>query len=81
MVPSLSLGLRSVTSGPAPASLIERAGDARTVSSTRRVGLEWKPVQSRVFFRGGLGVRLSGDDRVTMRLRAGTFGLYMKSSF
>ena len=53
----------------------------RDPSSTRRVGLEWKPVQSRVFVRGGLGVRLVGDDQLTMKLRAGQIGLYMKSSF
>ena len=48
-------------------------------SSTRRVGLEWKPAQSSVFVRGG--VRLTGDDRVTMRLRSGRVGVYMKSTF
>jgi len=79
--PSLSIGLRSATAGPPPNSLIERAADGATPSSTRRVGLEWKPAQSRVFVRGGLGVRLVGDDQVTMKLRAGQIGLYMKSSF
>jgi len=80
-LPSLSIGLRSATPGPPPNSLIERAADGAPPSSTRRVGLEWKPVQSRVFVRGGLGVRLVGDDQVTMKLRAGQIGLYMKSSF
>ena len=82
-VPSLSVGVRSVAPGPAPASLIERSGlvDAGQASPSRRVGLEWKPAQSRVFIRGGLGVRLAGDDRVTMKLRAGQVGLYMRRTF
>jgi len=80
-LPSLSIGLRSATAGPPPNSLIERAGDGVTASSTRRVGLEWKPVQSNVFVRGGLGLRLVGDDQLTMKLRAGQIGLYMKGSF
>jgi len=81
-VPSLSVGLRSTTAGPPASSLIERAGDGATPpASTRRVGLEWKPVQSRVFVRGGLGLRLSGDDQVTMKLRSGRVGIYMKSTF
>ena len=81
-MPSLSVGLRSTTAGPAASSLIERAGEAAPApSSTRRVGLEWKPVQSRVFVRGGLGLRLSGDDQVTMKLRSGRVGIYMKSTF
>jgi hypothetical protein len=81
-LPSLSVGLRSTTAGPPPNSLIERATDVQTpATSTKRVGLEWKPVQSRVFVRGGLGLRLSGDDQVTMKLRSGRVGLYMKSTF
>ena len=79
-LPSLSIGLRSDTAGATPNSLIARAsGDAATPTSTRRVGLEWKPAQSSIFVRGG--VRLTGDDRVTMRLRSGRVGVYMKSTF
>ena len=79
-LPSLSVGLRSDTAGPPPSSLIERArAEATTPSSTRRVGLEWKPAQSSVFVRGGL--RLTGDDRVTMRVKSGRVGVYMKSTF
>ena len=81
-VPTLSVGLRSTTAGATPNSLIERATDAATPpSSTRRVGLEWKPTPSRVFVRGGLGLRLSGDDQVTMKIRSGRVGIYMKSTF
>ena len=79
-VPSLSVGLRS-ESGAAPASsLIARAtAEGTAPTSTQRVGLEWKPAQSSVFVRGG--VRLTGDDRVTMRLKGGRVGVYMKSTF
>ena len=81
-VPSLSVGLRSTTAGAPASSLIERATDAATPpTSTQRVGLEWKPVQSRVFVRGGLGLRLSGNDQVTMKLKSGRVGIYMKSTF
>jgi hypothetical protein len=81
-VPSLSVGLRSTSAGAPASSLIERATEgAAPPASTRRVGLEWKPVQSRVFVRGGLGLRLSGDDQVTMKLKSGRVGIYMKSTF
>lgn len=78
-LPSLSVGLRRDT-GPAPSSLIERArAEGAAPSSTQRVGLEWKPAQSSLFVRGG--VRLTGDDRVTMRVKSGRVGVYMKSTF
>jgi len=50
-------------------------------STVSKVGIEWKPAQSQVFFNGGVGVRLTGDDSVVMRLRKGTLGLYVKRSF
>ena len=81
-LPSLSIGLRSANAGSTPNSLIARAGasgDGATPSSTRRVGLEWKPAQSSIFVRGG--VRLTGDERLTMKVRSGRVGLYMKSTF
>jgi len=79
-LPSLSLGMRRDTAGPPPSSLIERASaDGTTPSSSQRVGLEWKPASSSIFVRGG--VRLTGDDRVTMKLRSGRVGVYMKSTF
>ena len=79
-LPSLSVGLRSVTPGSPPNSLIARASaDGATPAATQRVGLEWKPAPSSVFVRGGL--RLTGDDRVTMKVRSGRVGLYMKSTF
>jgi len=79
-LPSLSVGLRSVTAGSPPNSLIARASaDGATPAATQRVGLEWKPAPSSVFVRGGL--RLTGDERVTMKVRSGRVGLYMKRTF
>ena len=80
-VPSLSVGLRRDTAGPPPSSLVDRASAEGTTARRRRqrVGLEWKPAPSSIFVRGG--VRLIGDDRVTMRLRSGRVGVYMKSTF
>lgn len=83
MLPALSLGLRTVSDGPAPAgSLIDRAlGSATAVPSVSKVAIEWKPAQSQVFLNHGLGFRLGGDDKVTMRFRKGSLGIYMKHSF
>jgi hypothetical protein len=83
-LPSLSLEVRSISASPATASslaarAVGAANDAET--SVSKVGIEWKPAQSQVFFSGGVGVRLSGDDSVVMRLRKGTLGVYMKRSF
>jgi len=82
-LPALSLGLRRFSEGPAPAgSLVERAlGSATTVPSVSKVAIEWKPAQSQVFLNHGLGLRLTGDDKVTMRFRKGSLGIYMKHSF
>jgi hypothetical protein len=46
-----------------------------------RVGIEYKPAQSQVFLNHGLGFRLGGDDKLTMRLRKGSLGLYLKRNF
>ena len=79
-VPSLSVELRTDSAGPPPSSLIARAtAEGTAPAATRRVGLEWKPAQSGMFVRGGL--RLAGDDRVTMRVKGGRVGVYMKSTF
>jgi hypothetical protein len=84
-LPALSLELRSISAAPATASNLAAralgpASEAQT-STVSKVGIEWKPAQSQVFFSGGVGVRLSGDDSVVMRLRKGTLGVYMKRSF
>jgi hypothetical protein len=82
--PSLSVGLRStsIRSDPSASSLLERALGRRGGDSyERKVGIEWKPVQSRLFLGQGLGIRLDGDDRLTMRLRKGSLGIYMQGNF
>lgn len=83
-LPALSLGLRR-TSGAAPSasSLLERAtGDAAAASYVSKIGVEWKPAQSQVnFLREGLGIRLDGNDRMSVRLRKGVLGLYMHRKF
>ena len=82
--PTLSVGLRSTPAGTVATagSLLERATGA-TIGQPpeRKVGLEWKPAQSRIFLNRGVGIRLDGDDRVTMRLKKGSLGLYMQSAF
>jgi len=82
-LPAVSLELRSASALPvAPSNLAERAlGVAADTASVSKVGIEWKPAQSQIFFRGGVGVRLGGDDSVVMRLRKGTLGVYMQRSF
>jgi len=82
MLPALSFGFRSV-SAPAPAStLVDRTVDPGTAAPyVSRVGIEYKPAQSQVFLNHGIGFRLSGDDRLTMRLRKGSLGLYLKRNF
>lgn len=81
-LPAVSLGLRAAASGSDnTGSLLERAAGSAP-STTRSVGIEWKPAQSQLMFiRQGLGIRLSGDDRLTMQLRGGTLGIYMRRDF
>lgn len=80
-LPALSLGVRMIDA-PAGSWLQRLSGTEGVPSSTSRVGIEWKPAESQLMFlRQGLGIRLSGDDRVTMRLRKGTLGIYMKREF
>ena len=82
-LPALSLGVQSVSADPgATSSLADRAlGTAAAVPYVSKLGLEWKPASSRVFVNQGLGLRLAGDDRLTMRLRKGLLGIYMKRDF
>jgi hypothetical protein len=83
LLPALSFGLRSVVATPAPAnSLAERVlGNSTSVQEVSKIGIEWKPAQSQVFFNQGVGVRLNDDDRLIMRLRKGSLGLYMQRDF
>ena len=82
-LPALSLGLRRLSDGPAPAgSLVDRAlGSATALPSVSKVAIEWKPAQSQVFVHQGLGFRLAGGDKVTMRFRKGSLGIHLKHSF
>jgi hypothetical protein len=82
VLPSVSLGVRrngSLSAG----SLLERSlGADRGDTYVSKVGIEWKPAESRVnFLREGLGIRLQGADRMTVRLRKGVIGVYMHRKF
>ena len=62
--------------------LLSRATGLRNDAYVSKVGLEWKPAQSQVnFLREGLGFRLDGNDRMTVRLRKGVIGVYMHRKF
>jgi len=82
-LPSVSIGLRrtSIASDGGSSNLVDRAFGSGGETFVRKVGIAWKPAQSRVFLNQGLGFRLDGDDRVTVRLKKGSFGLYMQSTF
>lgn len=83
-IPTLSVGLRSTPAGAVATAgtLFERAtGATLRRPPERKVGLEWKPAQSRIFLNRGLGIRLDGDDRFTMRLKRGSLGIFMKTTF
>jgi hypothetical protein len=84
-LPTLSLGVRRVGrgEGAAASSLLERALDRPGEGGyTSRVGIEWKPAQSQLnFLRDGLGVRLDGNDRMSVRLRKGVLSVYVQRKF
>ena len=82
-LPSFSLGLRRERHVQSASTLVDRAtGTAREASYVSKIGLEWKPAQSQVkFMREGLGFRLDGQDRMTVRLRKGVLGIYMQRKF
>jgi hypothetical protein len=85
-LPALSLGFHwlSPSLAPVPSSALDRALQAREPSSASRgkVALEWKPAESQVnFLREGLGFRLDGNDRMTVRLRKGVLGIYLQRKF
>lgn len=47
-----------------------------------KVGMEWKSASSPVrLMQGGLGLQLDGGGRMTLRVRKGTVGVYMRSAF
>src|SRR4029078_2676755 len=82
VLPALSFGLRSARPPAAASTHVDRTVDPGTAAPyVSRVGVEYKPAQSQVFLNHGVGFRLSGDDRLTMRLRKGSLGLYFKRNF
>lgn len=83
-LPAISLGLQRGAGTPwERGSLLERAmNPARSESYASKVGVEWKPAEPQVhFLREGLGLRLDGNDRMTVRLRKGVVGIYMQRKF
>ena len=75
---------RTSGSAPSASTLLERAtgGGGAAASYGSKIGLEWKPAQSQVnFLREGLGIRLDGNDRMSVRLRKGVLGIYMHRKF
>ena len=82
----LMLGLRYRATDQS--SLYARAINVRGLSAgadervVGKVGIEFKAAQSQwgVDY-GGLGLRLAGDARVTLKLRRGGLGLFMRRSF
>ncbi|CAN5709388.1 hypothetical protein BH11PSE8_BH11PSE8_03880 [soil metagenome] len=57
------------------------AGNGRD-AYVAKVGVEWKSASSPVrLMQGGLGLQLDGGSRMTLRVRRGTVGVYMRSSF
>jgi len=47
-----------------------------------KVGIEFKAAQSRFNINyGGLGLRLAGDTRMTLRVKRGGLGVFMRSAF
>ena len=86
-MPSINVGLRRSRGDAASttaASLLERAtqADGRASSYASKLGVEWKPAGSRVsVLREGLGMRLQGNDRMTLRLRHGRLKVYLFRAF
>jgi hypothetical protein len=82
--PAISLGLRRGSAERDSAgNLLARAmASSREAGYASKVGVEWKPAESQVkFLREGLGLRLDGTDRMTVRLRKGVLGIYMQRKF
>ena len=84
--PTLSLGIRRRTS--AASTVYADATRTRTIgvngidSYSGKVGVEWKSAESRWSVAySGLGMRLSAESRMTLSLRKGGLGIYMRSRF
>jgi hypothetical protein len=86
--PSLSVGMRYRASPQstffADASGTHGLGSSNGDAYVGKVGVEWKPVSLSSRWNiayGGIGWRLSADSRMTLRIRGGGLGLYMRSQF
>jgi len=86
--PSLSVGARFRASREstvfADASAARGFGPNNGDAYLGKVGVEWKPtsfVSRWNIAYGGIGWRLSADSRMTLRIRGGGLGLYMRSQF
>jgi hypothetical protein len=86
--PSLSLGLRYRASPRstvfADASGTRGLGLNSGDTYVGKVGVEWKPASFASRWNisyGGIGWRLNADSRMTLRIRSGGIGLYMRSQF
>jgi len=84
-LPALSVGL-NLFGPPSPAAhLLERSATAAGLAPfapSASVGVEWKPAApSRMFFHQGLGIRLGGDDSLTMRVRKGALAFFIRRDF
>ncbi len=83
-LPAFSFGVRigGAGQGPPARTLLERAMAEARAQPASKIGVEWKPAESQVnFLREGLGLRLDGSDRMTVRLRKGVVGVYMHRKF
>ena len=82
----LTLGMRYRTSDRssffADAASWRGAGIDGGDAVAGKVGIEFKSAQSRFNIAyGGLGLKLAGDARMTLRMRRGGLGIYMRSTF
>ena len=86
--PSLSVGMRFRASREstvfADASSTRGFGPNNGDAYLGKVGVEWKPVSLASRWNlsyGGIGWRLSADSKMTLRIRGGGLGLYVRSQF
>ena len=84
--PALSVGIRrrtsSVSTVYADATRSRNIGLNGIDSYSGKVGVEWKSAESRWSVAySGLGLRLSSESRMTVNLRRGGLGIYMRSQF
>jgi hypothetical protein len=86
--PSLTVGMRFRASPEstlfADASSTRGFGPDNGDAYLGKVGIEWKPASLASRWNiayGGIGWRLSADSRMTLRIRGGGLGLYMRSQF